>query len=97
MRFGIVILAQFSIWIRTSRVEIAQANPAQPVGGSTGLHILNEELAFTVWIDGALGMVFGKEWLLRYAIGGARGRKITRRTRQRAWLAGARVPTTLLW
>ena len=50
--FGLMQLANLSLWIRSRCIKVAQRNPLQAMRDSVPVeHSFNEKLRFAVWID----------------------------------------------
>ena len=62
MRFGVVAFAKLTLRVRPRSIEIAQADPAQPIRRGTGLyHALDKQLALAIRIDRTERMFFGQD------------------------------------
>src|SRR2546430_2173419 len=76
MRFGVVAFGKLTLRVRPRSIEIAQADPAQPIRRGTGLyHALDKQLALAIRIDRTERMFFGQDGVLGDAIDGTRRRK----------------------
>src|SRR5215472_16337931 len=76
MGLGSVAFTKLSLRVCSSRIEIAQADPAQPIcRGARLQHALDKKLTLTIGVDGTERVLFCKQRVLWEPIDGTRRRK----------------------
>src|SRR5262245_617735 len=75
MRFGRVVLPDFSVGIGSCGIEITKAGVTQSVCACVPAQdLLDEQLRFAVRTDRSLRVIFGDRQFVRYAVSRARRR-----------------------